>query len=57
MKCPENYQRCENYRPKNESESRCVLDSNIGFCVKEREAWEKEIDDRFQEYDKSKIIR
>ncbi|GAI61193.1 unnamed protein product [marine sediment metagenome] len=56
MQCPKNYQECENYRPKNDLDSKCVSDSTFGVCVKEHEAWEREVDDYFQEYDKSEII-
>ena len=35
FKCREDYKKCEHYNPKQPLESRCVLDSSIGVCIKE----------------------
>ncbi len=32
--CPEDYEKCEHYNPKQPEESKCFKDSNIGVCVK-----------------------
>ncbi|GAI72416.1 unnamed protein product [marine sediment metagenome] len=35
FRCPEDYKKCQYYNPKQPKESRCILDSSIGCCVKE----------------------
>ena len=34
-KCPNNKHKCKYYHPELKSESRCIKDSNIGYCIKE----------------------
>ena len=46
FKCPENFKKCRFYNPNQPEESRCIKDSNIGYCVQEY----------FETYDQSEVI-
>jgi len=50
MTCRPDYKNCRDYDPIQRPESRCMKDSNVGKCLEEQKAWEKEVDDFFDEY-------
>lgn len=41
--CPEHFQTCPKYHPENKANDHCVKNSNRGYCMKELEAWKREI--------------
>lgn len=46
-KCPEDFKTCRFYNSNQPEESRCIKDSNIGYCVEEY----------FELYGKSEVIK